>query len=70
VTDTPFPIKGWQKSSFSGADGCTELGEASDGQITMRNSKDLDAGVIFFSRAQIGDLILRVCAGELDHLRL
>lgn len=63
----------WRKSSFSGgANGgggdCVEAAALLDGRIAVRNSKDPDAGVVFFTRAEIGAWLKGVKAGEFDDL--
>ncbi|MCT2594554.1 DUF397 domain-containing protein [Streptomyces sp. N2-109] len=63
----------WRKSSFSGGGGngggqCVEAAALSDGRIAVRNSKQPEAGVVFFTRAEIGAWLQGVKAGEFDDL--
>lgn len=63
----------WRKSSFSGGGGntggdCVEAAALPDGRIAVRNSKTPDAGVVFFTRAEIGAWLKGVKAGEFDDL--
>lgn len=59
----------WRKSTFSDSGGnCVETAVLSDGRIAMRNSKDPEAGVVFFTRAEIDAWLKGVKAGEFDDL--
>lgn len=62
----------WRKSTFSGGDGddgaCVELAPLPDGRIAVRNSKAPDAGVVFFTRAEMAAYVAGVKAGEFDDL--
>lgn len=69
-TDTP-KIKGaWRKSSFSGPSGgnCVEVAEASDGSIAVRNSRDPEGGILFYTRPEIDAFVRGAKAGEFDDL--
>lgn len=62
---------GWRKSSFSGTldkDSCVELAALPDGRVAVRNSKAPDAGVVFFTRAEMAAYVAGVKAGEFDDL--
>ncbi|MFC0109245.1 DUF397 domain-containing protein [Kibdelosporangium aridum] len=63
----------WRKSSFSGSGGagagnCVEVASLADGTIALRNSNHPDAGVVFFTRAEIAAWIKGCKAGEFDDL--
>ncbi|MPZ64502.1 MAG: DUF397 domain-containing protein [Pseudonocardiaceae bacterium] len=59
----------WRTSSFSNGTGaCVEVAPLDDGRIAMRNSKTPDAGVVFFTRAEMDAYIKGVKAGEFDDL--
>ncbi|MGP4016465.1 DUF397 domain-containing protein [Saccharopolyspora sp. 5N708] len=57
-----LPTAGWRKSSYSGGGGvgggnCVEIATVIDGRIAIRDSKNPDAGVLFFTRAQVASWI-------------
>ena len=59
----------WQKSSFSGATGnCVEVADTGDA-VLVRNSNNIEAGTIEFTRAELAAWIDGCKAGEFDHLR-
>jgi hypothetical protein len=58
----------WRKSTFSGDAGCVELAPLGDGRIAMRDSKDPDAGTLFFTRREMDAWIQGAKAGEFDDL--
>lgn len=63
----------WRKSSFStggssGGGDCVEAAALPDGRIAVRNSKHPEAGVVFFTRAEIDAWLKGVKAGEFDDL--
>lgn len=59
----------WRKSSFSGYQGsCVEAAPLADGRIAVRNSNHPQAGVVFFTRAEMDVWIKGVKAGEFDDL--
>lgn len=62
----------WRKSSFSGGEGrgdaCVEVAAAADGRIAMRDSKHREAGVVFFTRAEMAAYLAGAKAGEFDDL--
>lgn len=62
----------WRKSSFSGSDGnddaCVELAALPDGRIAVRNSKHREAGVVYFTRAEMAAYLAGAKAGEFDDL--
>lgn len=60
---------GWRKSSFSGDQGaCVEAAPLDDGRIAVRNSNHPEAGVVFFTRAEMDAWIRGAKAGEFDDL--
>jgi hypothetical protein len=62
----------WRKSSFSGgskdAPDCVEVASLADGRIAVRNSKNPEAGVVFFTRSEMDAWLKGVKAGEFDDL--
>lgn len=57
----------WRKSSFSTHQGaCVEAAPLADGSIAVRNSNRPQAGVVFFTRAEMDAWIKGVKAGEFD----
>ncbi|MFI8434362.1 DUF397 domain-containing protein [Streptomyces sp. NPDC079020] len=59
----------WRKSSFSGDQGaCVEVAPLNDGRIAVRNSNHPEAGVVFFTRAEMDAWIRGAKAGEFDDL--
>ncbi|WP_454198790.1 DUF397 domain-containing protein [Nocardia sp. Marseille-Q1738] len=68
-TSTNKIIGTWRKSSFSNPSGnCVELAEASNGQVAVRNSRDPEAGVLFYTRPEIDAFVRGAKAGEFDYL--
>ncbi|MDQ3151063.1 MAG: DUF397 domain-containing protein [Actinomycetota bacterium] len=59
----------WRSSSFSNGGGnCVEVAPLADGRSAVRNSNHPDAGVVFFTRAEMDAWIKGVKAGEFDDL--
>ncbi|MEU7632556.1 DUF397 domain-containing protein [Nocardia sp. NPDC049220] len=59
----------WRKSSFSNPSGnCVEVAEAANGQVAVRNSRDPEGGVIFYTRPEIDAFVRGAKAGEFDYL--
>jgi hypothetical protein len=59
----------WRKSSFSNGGGaCVEVAPLDDGRIAVRNSNHPEAGVVFFTRAEMDAYIKGVKAGGFDDL--
>ncbi|WP_373280940.1 DUF397 domain-containing protein [Nocardia higoensis] len=60
----------WRKSSFSGPSGgnCVELAEATDGHVALRNSRDPEGPVVFYTRPEIDAFVRGAKAGEFDDL--
>ncbi|MGH3695488.1 MAG: DUF397 domain-containing protein [Pseudonocardiaceae bacterium] len=63
----------WRMSSFTssgtGNGGtCVEVAGLPDGRIAVRNSNHPDAGVVYFTRAEMDAWIKGVKAGEFDDL--
>ncbi|MET7772136.1 MULTISPECIES: DUF397 domain-containing protein [Nocardia] len=60
----------WRKSSFSGPNGgnCVEVAEASGGLVAMRNSRDPEGSVLFYTRPEIDAFVRGAKAGEFDDL--
>ncbi|MDA3643720.1 DUF397 domain-containing protein [Saccharopolyspora indica] len=55
----------WRKSSFSGGGGvgggnCVEVAHLANGRVAVRDSKNPDAGVLSFSRAEFTSWIARL----------
>ena len=58
----------WTKSSFSGSGGsCVELA-IQDGSFVIRNSNDLEQGVLFFTHEEVEAFVEGCKAGEFDDL--
>jgi hypothetical protein len=69
----PLTQARWRKSSFStggsnGGGDCVETAALPDGRIAVRNSKDPEAGTVFFTRTEIAAWLKGVKAGEFDDL--
>jgi len=58
----------WRKSSFSPDSQCVEVAELSSDTIGVRNSNHPEAGVLVFTRSEIGAWIKGCKAGEFDNL--
>lgn len=60
----------WRKSSFSSDQGgaCVEVAPLHDGRIAVRNSNHREAGVVFFTAAEMDAWIKGCKAGEFDDL--
>jgi hypothetical protein len=60
----------WRKSSFSGGQGgdCVEVAHLPDGTTAVRNSKHPNAGVLFFTPAEMDAFLMGAKAGEFDDL--
>ena len=59
----------WQKSRRSNSQGaCVELAGLPDGDIAIRNSRDPDGPVLFYTKAEIHALIEGVKKGDFDNL--
>ncbi|MEV4124080.1 DUF397 domain-containing protein [Nocardia sp. NPDC049707] len=69
-TGTPKITGAWRKSSFSGPSGgnCVEVAEASDGSVAVRNSRDPEGGMLFYTRPEIDAFVRGAKAGEFDDL--
>jgi hypothetical protein len=73
IDDDALDRAAWRKSSFSGGGGqgggnCVEVAPQKGGRIAMRNSNHPEAGVVFFTRAEIAAWINGCKAGEFDDL--
>lgn len=55
----------WQKSSFTNNGDCVEVAVI-DGEIAVRNSNRVEAGMILFTRSEIAAWMKGVKAGEFD----
>jgi uncharacterized protein DUF397 len=69
----PLANLNWRKSSFSGdggsnGDTCVEAAALPDGRIAIRNSNHPEAGVTYFTRAEMSAWLKGVKAGEFDDL--
>lgn len=61
----------WRKSNYSGDQGsCVEAAPLVDGRIAIRNSNHPQAGVVFFTRAELDAWIKDVKAGKFDGFAL
>ncbi|MFC4372688.1 DUF397 domain-containing protein [Nocardia halotolerans] len=59
----------WRKSTFSNPSGnCVEVAEAADGSVAVRNSRDPQGSVLFYTRPEIDAFIRGAKAGEFDYL--
>jgi Domain of unknown function (DUF397) len=57
----------WRKSRYSGDQGaCVEAALLADGRIAIRDSNHPQAGVLFFTRAEMDVWIKDVKAGKFD----
>lgn len=65
----PSSAPAWRKSTFSGADGCVEFAQLSDGHIAVRNSKVPQDGMVVFTRAEIDAFLSGAACGEFDDFR-
>lgn len=72
MTHSPVPAEElaaahWRKSSFSNDQGqCVETAKLADGTIAVRNSNHPDAGVVFFTPAEMHAWVQGCKAGEFD----
>ncbi|QWF80611.1 DUF397 domain-containing protein [Amycolatopsis sp. CA-230715] len=69
----PLTTVAWRKSSYSESGGsnggnCVEAAALPDGRIAIRNSNNPDAGVTYFTRAEMSAWLKGVKAGEFDDL--
>ncbi|MGH3887843.1 MAG: DUF397 domain-containing protein [Pseudonocardiaceae bacterium] len=62
----------WRKSSRSGLNGgtddCVEVAALDDGRVAVRDSKQPEGAVVFFTHAQLAAWISGVKAGEFSDL--
>ena len=59
----------WQKSRRSNSQGaCVELAGLPGGEIAIRNSRDPNGPVLFYTKAEIQALIEGVKKGDFDNL--
>jgi hypothetical protein len=71
VPATPDELRNarWRKSSFSNDQGaCVETAALASGAVAVRNSNHPEAGVVFFTRAEMDAWIKGCKAGEFDDL--
>ncbi|WP_406275382.1 DUF397 domain-containing protein [Nocardia sp. NBC_00881] len=62
-------IGSWRKSSFSNPSGnCVEVAETANGQVAVRNSRDPEGGVLFYTRPEIDAFVRGAKSGEFDYL--
>lgn len=69
IEDTTVEVTGWKKSSFSGADGCIEVGDAGNGVVALRDTKDPDGPVTYVTRQEFDEWVRGCAAGDFDELR-
>ncbi|MFR9749464.1 DUF397 domain-containing protein [Nocardia sp. 004] len=68
-TSTDKVVGAWRKSSFSNPSGnCVEMAEASNNNVAVRNSRDPEGGVLFYTRPEIDAFVRGAKAGEFDYL--
>jgi hypothetical protein len=58
----------WRKSTFSGDAGCVELAPLGNGVVALRDSKNPDAGALFFTPREMDAWIKGAKSGEFDDL--
>ncbi|WP_040792604.1 DUF397 domain-containing protein [Nocardia paucivorans] len=59
----------WRKSTFSNPSGnCVEFAVASNNMVAVRNSRDPEGGVLFYTRPEIDAFLRGAKAGEFDDL--
>ncbi|RJO73443.1 DUF397 domain-containing protein [Nocardia panacis] len=72
MSDTTAPViaSGWRKSSFSGSMGgnCVEVAETTNGHVAVRNSRDPEGAVLYYTRPEIDAFLRGAKAGEFDYL--
>jgi len=73
TTENQLTRARWRKSSFSGGgqnggNRCVEVAALDDGRIAVRNSNAPDAGVVYFTRAEMAAWIAGVKNAEFDDL--
>ncbi|WP_040835369.1 DUF397 domain-containing protein [Nocardia brevicatena] len=62
-------VGAWRKSTFSNPSGnCVEFAEASNNLVAVRNSRDPEGGVLFYTRPEIDAFLRGAKAGEFDDL--
>lgn len=62
-------IGAWRKSTFSNPSGnCVEFAEAGNNLVAVRNSRDPEGGVLFYTRPEIDAFLRGAKAGEFDDL--
>jgi hypothetical protein len=55
----------WRKSSASGSNGCVEIADT-EGSVWVRDTKDRQGPVLFFTRQEWTAFLAGVRAGEFD----
>ena len=59
----------WKKSTFSNPSGnCVEVAETSNGLVAVRNSREPEGAVIYYTRPEIDAFVRGAKAGEFDYL--
>jgi hypothetical protein len=59
----------WRKSTFSNPSGnCVEVATVTSGLVAVRNSRDPEGGVLFYTRPEIDAFVRGAKAGEFDDL--
>lgn len=65
------PEWSWRKSSYSNPSGnCVELAEIPSGLIAVRNSREPDGAVLYYTRPELDAFIRGAKKGEFDDLTL
>lgn len=62
-------VSDWRKSTFSNPRGnCVEFAEATNNLVAVRNSRDPEGGVLYYTRPEIDAFLQGAKAGEFDDL--
>ncbi len=66
--DSDLAEPSWQKSSFSGQNGCVEAAQLNGGLIAVRDSKNPKAGHLVYNAQEWQAFLAGVRNGEFDYL--